>query len=172
MASNVQMDPMHDLTDVIGQRAHDARTTMIGRFEVNARVLLVSALSCIPAMLLAAVLWTVVGSMSIFVVMIMVPLCTFLFTYRTTRGTEQTLAKEFLRKRTALTGTWMLGLHQVEPPGESSWLHLAGATSPGPAYSRSPIQQEQFEATHRGVVGVFEADVDALLPTKRKKKRK
>lgn len=167
--ASVEMDPMHDLTDVIGKRAHDTRTTMVGRFEVNARVLLVFMLAVLPSLLIAALLWTLIGSLSIFAVMIIPPLATFLFTHRTTRGTEQSLAYEFMRKRTSTTGVWMLGLHQVEPPGESSWLHIAGAVSPGPAYSRSPMEQEKFEATYRGVSGIFETDATALLNDRKKK---
>lgn len=169
MSHHAQMDPMHDLTDVIGQRAHDARTTMVGRFEVNARVLLVAGLSVVPSLLIAALLWTAIGSLSIFAPMIIVPLTTFLFTHRTTSGTEQTLAREFMRKRTSTSNVWMLGLHQVEPPGESSWLHIAGGVSPGPAYSRSPEEQEKYEATHRGIAGLFEDD---SRTTNRKKKKR
>lgn len=105
------------LTGMTGKRAADGRTSSVAGIDINTRVMTVSLLALLPAILLVAIAWTLVGSLSLFLAPLVIGGAVYLFVSRTKDSMEVTQFRARSDRATGKreVGHFFVSGRQVDP---------------------------------------------------------
>lgn len=138
------MHHLHTLTALTGRDAGANRTVIVNGFEARRQTVIVAAIGALPALLAAAVLWTLVGQFAVLAIPAVEGVTFWLLAARSRRGLQQRTYEALLDRRRSDVGRFTLCGRTIDPElNELGTLVAASVPNPslttGPAGASLPV---------------------------------
>lgn len=109
------MNNLHTLTALTGRDSGVNRTIILKGFEARRRTVVVAAIGALPAIIVTAIAWTVVGNYALFALPIVEGLAFWLIESRSRTGLERRTYETLLDKKRSDAGQFYMCGRVIDP---------------------------------------------------------